>query len=130
MSALQTSPAVTRAREHVEAWNHRNFDAAREGLAVDVHVTATSTIPGAPTADLHGVEDYMQGLIWFAQTLEPGSVHELASIGDERNALLMLAGNTTGAPFGEMTWTGARLYQFDDQGKVKNEQIVFCVIPK
>jgi hypothetical protein len=42
----------------------------------------------------------------------------------------MLAGDTTGEPFGEMTWTGARLYQFDDEGKIKVEHIIFSVIPK
>jgi RNA polymerase sigma factor (sigma-70 family) len=71
----------------------------------------------------------MQGLIYFAQTLKPGSIRELASLGDERNALLMLGGDTTGQPFGEMTWTGARLYQFDDEGKINTEHIVFCVEP-
>jgi hypothetical protein len=100
------------------------------GLAPDVHVTAVTTLPGAPLTDLTGIDDYMQGLIYFAQTLKPGSVRELASLGDERNALLMLAGETTGEPFGEMTWTGARLYQFDDEGKIKVEHIIFGVVPK
>ena len=57
------------------------------------------------------------------------AARELASLGDERNALRMLAGETTGAPFGEMTWTGARLYQFEE-GKIKFEHIVFRVVRK
>jgi hypothetical protein len=130
MTSGQDSPAVVLARTHVEAWNNHDFAKARTGLACDVHITAVTTLPGAPLTDLTGTDDYMQGLIYFAQTLKPGSVRELASLGDERNALLMLAGDTTGEPFGEMTWMGARLYQFDDEGRIKVEHIVFCVVPK
>jgi hypothetical protein len=130
MTSSQDSPAVALARAHVEAWNTHNFANARTGLAADVHVTAVTTLPGAPLTDLTGIDDYMQGLTYFAETLRPGSVRELASIGDERNALLMLAGDTTGEPFGDMTWTGARLYQFDDQGKIKVEHVIFSVVPK
>jgi hypothetical protein len=130
MTSGQDSPAVALARAHVEAWNNHDFAKARTGLACDVHITAVTTLPGAPLTDLTGTDDYMQGLIYFAQTLKPGSVRELASLGDERNALLMLAGDTTGEPFGEMTWMGARLYQFDDEGRIKVEHIVFCVVWK
>src|SRR5215471_7848337 len=130
MTSVQNSTAVSLARAHVEAWNNHDFATARTGLAPDVHVTAVTTLPGAPLTDLSGIDDYMQGLIYFAQTLKPGSVRELASLGDERTALLMLAGDTTGEPFGEMTWTGARLYQFDDEGKIKVEHVIFGVIPK
>lgn len=130
MSASPDSPAVVLARAHVDAWSKHDFAKARSGLAPDVHVTAVTTLPGAPLTDLTGLDDYMQGSIYFAQTLKPGSVRELASRGDERNALLMLAGDTTGEPFGEMTWTGARLSQFDDEGRIKVEHIVFCVVPK
>jgi hypothetical protein len=130
MSSSPDSSAVSLARAHVKAWNNHDFNTARSGLASDVHVTAVTTMPGAPLTDLNGVDAYMQGLIYFAQTLKPGSVRELASIGDDRNALLTLAGDTTGEPFGDMTWTGARLYQFDDDGKIKSEHIVFCVVPK
>ncbi|MBV9354385.1 MAG: nuclear transport factor 2 family protein [Chloroflexi bacterium] len=130
MSDSPDSSAVSVARAHVDAWNHHDFARARTMLAADVHITAVTTLPGAPLADLTGVDAYMQGLIAFAQTLEPGSVRELASVGDARSALLMLAGDTTGVPFGEMTWTGARLYQFDGAGKIKNEHIVFTVVSK
>ena len=130
MTSGQDSPAVALARAHVAAWSNHDFAKARTGLAPDVHVTAVTTLPGAPQTDLTGIDDYMQGLIYFAQTLKPGSVRELASFGDERNALLMLAGDTTGEPFGEMTWTGARLYQFDDERRIKVEHIIFGVIPK
>jgi hypothetical protein len=130
MSGSPDSPAVARARAHVDAWNHHDFDRARAALAPDVHVTAVTTLPGAPLTDLSGVDAYMQGLIYFARTLEPGSVRELASFGDDRNALLMLAGQTTGEPFGAMTWTGARLYQLDDDGKIRNEHVIFTIVPK
>src|SRR5919201_783154 len=119
MTSGQHSAAVALARAHVEAWNNHDFEQARSVLAPDVHVPAVTTLAGAPPTDLSGVDAYMQGLIYFAQTLRPGSVRELASIGDEHTALLTLVGETTGEPFGEMTWTGARLYQFDDEGKIK-----------
>jgi hypothetical protein len=66
------------------------LDQGARGLADDVHVTATTTQPTMPTTDLTGIEDYMRGLIDFAQAVVPGSQRVLASVGDERNALLML----------------------------------------
>jgi hypothetical protein len=130
MTVKSQIKAVDLARAHVEAWGNHDYDAARNGLAADVHVTAISTLPGAPETDLTGIDEYMQGLVAFAQTLKPGSLRELAGLGDDHTALLMLSGDTTGAPFGEMTWTGSRLYQFDDAGKIEIEHIIFCVLPK
>jgi hypothetical protein len=52
----------------------------------------------------------------------------LASVGDERNALLML---TVEADFGggKVALPAARLYLFDDEDKIKAEQIVFFAAP-
>jgi hypothetical protein len=124
----QDSPAVAVARAHVEAWSHHDWETARAGLAADVHVTATSTQPAVPGTDTTGSDAYMEGLIAFAQAVVPGSARVLASVGDERNALLML---TVEADFGggPVTLPAARLYLLDDDHRIKAEQIVFFVIP-
>jgi len=77
-----------------------------------------------PPTDLTGADDYMTGLIQFAQPVVPGSARIIASTGDDRNALLML---TVQADFGAGTLTlpGSRLYLLDDGGKIKSEHVVF-----
>jgi|SRR5215467_1530016 len=126
MSAQQESPAVAVARAHVEAWASHNFDAARSKLAPDVRVRATTTAPYPPDTDLTGADQYMEGLRAFAEPVVPGSVSVLASTGDDRNALLLLSLTMAGGPFGEGTTAPcARLYLIDDNGKIKNEQVVF-----
>ena len=124
MSAQNESPAAAIARAHVEAWSNHDFDTARNGLAPDVRVTATTTQPMPPATDLTGAADYMIGLTQFAQAVVPGSLHILASTGDERNALLML---TVEADFGggKVTLPGARLYLLDDNNKIKTEHVIF-----
>ena len=74
MSQTPHSPAVKLARAHVEAWGRKDFDTARNALAPDVTATQSSTMPGIPRADLVGADDYMHGLILFAQSIVPGSV--------------------------------------------------------
>jgi hypothetical protein len=126
MSSQPEPAAVAIARAHVEAWSNHNFGAARRSLASDVHVTATTTMTGAPSTDLTGVEDYMIGLTQFAQVVVPGSARILESVGDERNALLLL---TVEADFGggKATSPAARLYLLDENNKIKSEQVVFYV---
>jgi SnoaL-like domain len=124
MAAQHESPAVAIARAHVEAWSNHDFDTARNGLAPDVKVTATTTQPTPPATDLTGVDDYMVGLTQFAQTVVPGSQRILASVGDERNALLMLTVQVDlGA--GKATLPGARLYLLDEHHKIKTERVIF-----
>ena len=124
MSAQHESPAVAIARAHAEAWSNHDFDAARSSLADDVKVTATSTVPIMPATDLSGADDYMVGLTQFAQAVVPGSLHVIASVGDERNALLMLTVEAD-LPVGRMTHPAARLYLLDEAGKIKAEQVIF-----
>jgi len=118
------SSALSVARAHVEAWSNHNYDKARSSLAHDVRVTATTTQPIMPATDLSGIDAYMTGLIQFAQAVIPGSACELAAVGDQRNALIML---TVEANFGggQVTLPGARLYLLDDDNKIKVEQVVF-----
>jgi hypothetical protein len=51
-------------------------------LAPNVHVTTTTTQPLMPATDLTGIDNYMEGLIQFAQAVEPGSARVIASVGD------------------------------------------------
>jgi len=124
MSAQHESPAVAIARAHAEAWSNHDFDAARSSLADDVKVTATSTLPIMPATDLSGADDYMVGLTQFAQAVVPGSLRVIASVGDERNALLMLTVEAD-LSVGRMTLPAARLYLLDEAGKIKAEQVIF-----
>jgi SnoaL-like domain len=125
MAAQHESPAVAIARAHVEAWSNHDFDTARNGLAPDVRVTATTTTqPTPPATDLTGADDYMVGLTQFAQAVVPGSQRILASVGDEHNALLMLTVQVDlGA--GRATLPGARLYLLDEHDKIKTEHVIF-----
>jgi hypothetical protein len=126
MSEQHDSKAVAIARAHVEAWSKHDFDTARRMLAPDVSVTATSTTPGLPRADLTGADNYMQGLRAYAQPVVPGSVQVLSSTGDDRNALLVLSLTMAGGPFGDGTTAPcARLYLIDDNGKIQAEQVIF-----
>ena len=52
----------------------------------------------------------------------------IASVGDERNALLML---TVEADFGggPLTLPAARLYLLDEDDKIKVEQVLFFAVP-
>jgi hypothetical protein len=124
MSAHHESPAVAIARAHVEAWSNHDFDAARRGLAPGVQVTSTTTQPIMKDVRTVGIDDYMRGLIAFAQGVVPGSARVLASTGDERNALLMLTVEVD-LGGGKVELPAARLYLLDDDGKIRSEQVIF-----
>jgi hypothetical protein len=127
MSTNQHSPAVAIARAHVEAWSSQDFDKARSLLAPDVRVTATTTAPYPPDTDLSGVDNYMAGLVAYAQPIVPGSLRVFSSVGDDTNALLTLTMTMAGGPFGAGADAPcARLYLIED-GKIKTEKIVFYV---
>jgi hypothetical protein len=81
-----------------------------------------------PATNLAGIDDYMRGLIQFAQAVVPGSARVIASVGDERNALLML---TVEADLGggKVTLPAARLYLLDENSKIKAEQVIFYAAP-
>src|SRR5262245_61479226 len=131
MSVRPDSTAVAVARAHVEAWSHHDFDKARGSLATDVHVTATTTQPIMAATDLTGIDDYMEGLIKFAQAVIPGSARVSASVGDEQNALLMVTLTAALGPGGsKMTLPAARLYLLDEHNKIKAEQVVFFAVPE
>jgi SnoaL-like domain len=126
VSDHQDSPAVALALAHVDAWSNHDWDKAREMLAPDVHVTATSTQSLMNPTDVTGIDDYMDGLIKFAQTVEPGSAHVIASIGDERNSLMLLTVKAAlGPDAAKVTLPSARLTLFDESNKIKKQQVIF-----
>jgi len=128
-TAAKDSPPVAVARAHVEAWSHHDYDKARKNLAADVHVTVTTTLPVMARTDTTGADAYMDGLKKFAGAVEPGSARVIASIGDERNALLMLTVKAAFGPNGEkVTVPAARLYLLDDENKIKAEQVIFFTL--
>lgn len=130
MPIQQESSAVALARSHAEAWSHHDWDKAREMLAPNVHITAMSTHPMIDPTDLVGIDDYMDGLIKFAQVVEPGSARVIASVGDEQNSLILLTVRAAVGPNGEdMTLPAARLALFDENRKLTMEQVVFFAIP-
>jgi SnoaL-like domain len=123
------SPAVTLALAHAEAWSHHNWDTARTMLAPDVHVISMTTQPNLPATDVTGADAYMEGLIKFAQAIEPGSFRLIGSIGDEHNSLILYTIQVAFSPDGPtVALPGARLALFDENDKLKAEQVVFFAL--
>lgn len=130
MPIHQESSAVALACAHAQAWSHHDWDTARKMLAPDVHVTATSTQPIMNPTDLTGIDDYMNGLIQFAQAIEPGSAHVIASVGDEQNSVILLTVRAAFGPDGaKVTLPAARLALFDEDQKMKEERVIFFAVP-
>jgi hypothetical protein len=126
MSVQQDSAAVAAARAHVGAWARRDYEAARTALADDVWVTAIAADPNLPRTDLNGVDAYMQGLVQFADGVVPGSTEVVEAVGDDRQALLRVNAKVTFGPDApEMDAPGARMYLFDEDGRIKVEHVVF-----
>jgi hypothetical protein len=66
-----------------------------------------------------------------AQLIEPGTVREMAAIGDERNALILVTFRIGLGPRGTMvTMARSCLYLVDDNGKIKEERDAFYVVPQ
>ena len=59
-------------------------------LDPDIHVVVTTTQPMIPETGTIGVDKYVDGLKNFAEPVEPGSLREIGSVGDERNALMLV----------------------------------------
>jgi hypothetical protein len=130
VSLSKDSAAVHVALAHIEAWSKRDFEASRAGLTSDVWVTANTTDLNLPPVDSHGPDEYMPGLIRFAEAVVPGSHEIIATIGEDKQALVTL---NVRARFGpdapEMMLPGSRAYLFDDDDKIKVEHVVFFVAP-
>jgi len=123
------SKAVAAARAHIEAWSNHDFETARTLLAPDVHVKVTTTQPIMGPVDTVGVDKYMEGLKQFVQGVVPGTARITETIGDDQNALVVV---TVKAKFGpnapELALPAARIYLFDENGKLKAEQVIFFAL--
>jgi len=120
------SRAVALALAHLEAWTHQNFATVRGNLAEDVQFYS-------PAASLVGIDDYMdapRGLTQFARQVVPGSLHVIAAVGNDQNALIMYEVSTEGGPIGSKVFPSAQTYLLDDHGKIKVERIVSYVAPR
>jgi len=117
---MSDSPAVALARAHLEAWTNHDLDTARGNLAEDVQFYS-------PAANLVGIAEYMdapRGLAQFARQVVPGSLHIIAAMGDERNALIMYEVSTGGGPMGAKVFPSAQTWLLDENGKIQVERIV------
>lgn len=123
---MSDSRAVEIARAHLEAWTNHDLEAARGNLAEDVQFFS-------PAANLVGIDEYMdapRGLAQFAKQVVPGSLRVVASMGDDRNALIMYEVATEGGPVGSKLFPSAQTWLLDEHGKIKVERIVSYVVPR
>jgi hypothetical protein len=129
MMKMQDSTAITIARAHINAWSHHDWDKTRELLAPNVHAVVTTTQPMKATAELTGIDAYMEPKIKAAQLIEPGSVHEISAIGDESNALILVTMRIGLGPGGTMvTLARACLYLLDENKKIKEERDEYFIL--
>ena len=120
---MKDSKAVVLARAHLEAWTNHDLDTARRNLAANVQFFS-------PASHLVGIEEYMdapRGLVQFARQVVPGSLRVIASMGDERNALIMYQVDTEGGQIGSKTFPSAQTWVLDDDGKIQVERIISYV---
>jgi len=123
---MKDSTAVLLARAHLEAWTNHDLDTARRNLAADVEFFS-------PASHLVGIEEYFdapRGLVQFARQVVPGSLKVIASMGDERNALIMYQVDTEGGQIGSKTFPSAQTWVLDDNGKIQVERIISYVTPR
>jgi hypothetical protein len=129
MSGQSDPTAVAVASAHVEAWSNHNYDKARASLAPDVHVLAVSVDPGAPRADLSGIDAYMEGLVQFGRMILPGTTTVTSAAGDDNRALLHVTSKVKFGPDApQMDHHQARLYRLDDDQKIVEEQVIFFAL--
>jgi hypothetical protein len=116
-SVTSDSPAVTLARAHMAAWANHDLDSARGNVAEDVRFFGNdqSTV---------GIQAYMDGLARFTGQFVPGSLHIIATRGDERTAMILAEVTVGGQPF-----PSARTLELDENGKIKVERVIFFQPP-
>jgi len=123
---MSDSRAVAIARAHLEAWTNHDLDTVRGNLADDVQFFS-------PAATLTGIDEYMdapRGLTQFAKQVVPGSLRVIATIGDDRNALIMYEVSTEGGPIGSKLFPSAQTWLLDESGKIKVERIVSYMVTR
>jgi hypothetical protein len=126
---MKDSPAVKIALAHIDAWSRHDWDKTKELLAPNVHALVTSTQRDLGGNEFTGIDNYMERKIKAAQLVEPGSVRVISTIGDERNALILITFRIGLGPNGTMvTMARACLYLLDENKKIKDERDQFFVL--
>jgi hypothetical protein len=113
MTLQADSPAVEFARRHIEAYTNGDLETARRNVADDVRADTNGT-------RLNGIDEYMAGLTRFAGILERGTLRVLAARGNENFAIIMTEHTAFGEPL-----PSARTFMLDEEGKIKEERVVF-----
>ena len=68
----------------------------------------------------------MEGLVQFANGIVPGSTEVVEAIGDDKQAILRVNAKVRFGPDApEMDAPGARMYVFDEDGRIKIEHVIF-----
>ena len=120
------SKAVEVAIQHVQAFSNQDYDTARSLLAEDVHFILITSIPGFPTpSEGHGVEAFMRALT-SGNTLIPGSLQVIHSIGDDHQALITVSVKGTLPTHEPITLLAARHYMIDEHEKITNELVIIA----
>lgn len=126
---MKDSPAVKIALAHIDAWTRHDWAETKELLAPNVHALVTSTQRDLGGNEFTGIDNYMERKIKAAQLVEPGSVRVMSTIGDERNALILITFRIGLGPSGAMvTMARACLYLLDENKKIKDERDQFFVL--
>jgi len=113
MTLQADSPAVAFACRHIEAYTNGDLETARGNVADDVQAETNGV-------HLNGIDEYMAGLTRFAAILERGTVRVLAARGNENFAIIMTEHTAFGQPL-----PSARTFTLDENGKIKQERVVF-----
>jgi len=126
---MPNSTAVSIALAHVEAWTRHDWARTRDMLAPDVHASVTSTDPRFPGGEFTGVETYMDRKTKAGRLVDPGSLHLISAIGDERTALIVATFRIGLGPDGALvTMVRSCLYAVDENGKIKEERDAFFLL--
>jgi len=126
---MKDSPAVAVALSHIDAWSHQDWEKTREMLAPNVRASVGTTQPEFRVVELTGIDHYMGPKMKAARLIEPGSVQVLSSVGDERNALVLITLRIGLGPGGAMvTLARSCLYSIDENRKIKEELDSFFVV--
>jgi hypothetical protein len=120
------SKAAAIAIQHVEAFSNHDYETARSLLADDVHFILITSIPGFPNPfEGNGVEEFMKALA-SGNTLVPGSLRVIHSIGDDHQALITVSVKGTLPTQEPITLLAARHYVIDENEKITNELVIIA----
>jgi hypothetical protein len=120
------SKAVEIAIQHVEAFSAQDYDTARSLLADHVHFILITSIPGFPNpSEGHGVEEFMK-VLTSGNTLIPGSLQVIHSIGDDHQALITVSVKGMLPTQEPVTLLAARHYMIDEHEKITNELVIIA----